>query len=91
MVKITTNVMNFLKNLFYTKNEVDTKLNGKSNTSHSHSDANVSVTTANYGEGINQNTFNGYLSYDMLTVKDKLNGIDEGANKTTVDSSLSSS
>ena len=91
MVKITTNVMNFLKNLFYTKNEVDTKLNGKSNTSHSHSDDDVSVTTANYGEGINQNTFNGYLSYDMLTVKEKLNGIDEGANKTTVDSSLSSS
>ena len=91
MVKISTNIMNFLKNLFYTKDEVNTQLSNKANTSHSHSDDDVSVTTANYGEGINQNTFNGYLSYDMLTVKDKLNGIDEGANKTTVDSSLSSS
>ena len=91
MVKISTNIMNFLKNLFYTKDEVNTQLSNKANTSHSHSDANVSVTTANYGEGINQDTFNGYLSYDMLTVKDKLDGIDEGANKTTVDSSLSSS
>ena len=91
MVKISTNIMNFLKNLFYTKDEVNTQLNNKANTSHSHSDDDVSVTTANYGEGINQNTFNGYLSYDMLTVKDKLNGIEDGANKTTVDSSLSSS
>ena len=91
MVKISTNIMNFLKNLFYTKDEVNTQLSNKANTSHSHSDDDVSVTTANYGEGINQNTFNGYLSYDMLTVKDKLNGIDEGANKTTVDSSLSTS
>ena len=91
MVKISTNIMNFLKNLFYTKDEVNTQLSNKANTSHSHSDDDVSVTTANYGEGINQNTFNGYLSYDMLTVKDKLNGIEDGANKTTVDSSLSSS
>ena len=88
-MKISTNIMNLLKNLFYTKDEVNTQLSNKANTSHAHSDDEVSVTTANYGEGINQDTFNSYISSDMITVKDKLNGIDEGANKTIVDTELS--
>lgn len=41
LVKISTNIKNFIetitKKLFYTKTETDTKLNGKANSSHAHS------------------------------------------------------
>lgn len=45
MVKISTNIKNFIetitKGLFYTKTETDTKLDGKANSSHSHSISNI--------------------------------------------------
>lgn len=74
MVKISTNIKNFIetitKKLFYTKTETDTKLNNKANK--------TTVTTS----------ANGLMSKED---KSKLDGIDTEANKTVVDSSLSSS
>lgn len=74
MVKISTNVKNFIetitKGLFYTKTETDTKLNNKANK--------TTVTTS----------ANGLMSKED---KSKLDGIATEANKTVVDSSLSSS
>ena len=73
MVKISTNIKNFIetitKGLFYTKTETDTKLNGKANK--------TTVTTS----------ANGLMSKED---KSKLNGIATEANKTVVDSNLSS-
>lgn len=74
MVKISTNIKNFIetitKGLFYTKTEIDTKLNNKANK--------TTVTTS----------ANGLMSKED---KSKLDGIATEANKTVVDSSLSSS
>lgn len=58
---------------YYTESEIDTKLTGKANSSHSH---NAATTSAS-----------GFMS---STDKSKLDGIATGANKTVVDSSLSS-
>ena len=42
MVKISTNIKNFIetitKGLFYTKTEMDTKLNDKADSNHKHND-----------------------------------------------------
>lgn len=74
MVKISTNIKNFIetitKGLFYTKTETDTKLNNKANK--------TTVTTS----------ANGLMSKED---KSKLDGVATKANKTVVDSSLSSS
>lgn len=74
MVKISTNIKNFIetitKKLFYTKAETDTKLNNKANKT-------TATTSAN-----------GLMSKED---KSKLDGIATEANKTVVDSSLSSS
>lgn len=74
MVKISTNIKNFIetitKGLFYTKTEIDTKLNNKANKT-------TATTSAN-----------GLMSKED---KSKLDGIATEANKTVVDSSLSSS
>ena len=74
MVKISTNIKNFIetitKGLFYTKTETDTKLNNKANK--------TTVTTS----------ANGLMSKED---KSKLDGVATEANKTVVDSSLSSS
>lgn len=74
MVKISTNIKNFIetitKGLFYTKTETDTKLNGKANKT-------TATTSAN-----------GLMSKED---KSKLDGIATEANKTVVDSALSSS
>ncbi len=74
MVKISTNIKNFIetitKKLFYTKTEIDTKLNNKA-------DKTTATTSAN-----------GLMSKED---KSKLDGIATEANKTVVDSSLSSS
>ena len=74
MAKISTNIKNFIetitKKLFYTKTEIDTKLNNKANKT-------TATTSAN-----------GLMSKED---KSKLDGIAIGANKTVVDSSLSSS
>lgn len=74
MVKISTNIKNFIetitKKLFYTKTETDTKLNNKANKT-------TATTSAN-----------GLMSKED---KSKLDGIATKANKTVVDSALSSS
>lgn len=75
MVKsFKTNLLQWLKTKVYVKNEIDTKLQNKSDTNHTHTTATVSA--------------NGFLSKED---KSKLEGIATEANKTVVDSSLSSS
>ena len=75
MVKsFKTNLLTWLKTKVYVKNEIDTKLQNKSDTNHTHTTATVSA--------------NGFLSKED---KSKLDGIATEANKTVVDSSLSSS
>lgn len=69
-----TNLLDWLKTKVYVKNEIDTKLQNKSDTNHTHTTATVSA--------------NGFLSKED---KSKLDGIATEANKTVVDSSLSSS
>lgn len=69
-----TNLLDWLKTKVYVKNEIDTKLQNKSDSNHTHTTATVSA--------------NGFLSKEG---KSKLDGIATGANKTVVDSSLSSS
>lgn len=107
MVKISTNIKNFIetitKGLSYTKTEIDTKLANKANTNHTHDisaledsgdilgsmendfytalDTKADKTTAT-------TSANGLMSKED---KSKLNGIATEANKTIVDSSLSSS
>ena len=74
MVKsFKTNLLQWLKTKVYVKNEIDTKLQNKSDTNHTHTIATVSA--------------NGFLSKED---KSKLDGIATEANKTIVDSSLSS-
>ena len=68
-----TNLLDWLKTKVYVKNEIDNKLNGKSDSDHTHTTATVSV--------------DGFLSKED---KSKLDGIATEANKTVVDSSLSS-
>lgn len=67
-------ILTWLKTKVYVKNEIDTKLQNKSDSNHTHTTATVSV--------------NGFLSKED---KSKLDGIATKANKTIVDSSLSSS
>lgn len=69
-----TNLLDWLKTKVYVKKEIDTKLQNKSDTNHTHTTATVSA--------------NGFLSKED---KSKLDGIATEANKTVVDSSLSSS
>lgn len=69
-----TNLLDWLKTKVYVKNEIDTKLQNKSDSNHTHTTATVSA--------------NGFLSKED---KSKLDGIATEANKTVVDSSLSSS
>lgn len=69
-----TNLLDWLKTKVYVKNEIDTKLQNKSDSNHTHTTATVSA--------------NGFLSKED---KSKLDGIVTEANKTVVDSSLSSS
>lgn len=96
MVKISTNIKNFIetitKGLSYTKTEMDTKLNNKANTDHSHTSENIDLEEGgedsmwiDYGV-YTQSGINGFV-YDH---EKKLENIDDGANKTVVDSSLSS-
>ena len=72
--KLIGNIKDFTSKWHYLKQEVDDKLSGKSDVGHTHSDDDVSVTTTNYGSGLNQNSFNSYLSHDMIQVKNKFNG-----------------
>lgn len=60
---------------YYTETEIDSKLNNKANTNHNHQDSNVSVTTSNYGSNLTQETFNSYISSDMLLLKSKIDSL----------------
>lgn len=62
-------------NDYYKKTEVDSKLGGKSNVGHNHQDSNVSVTTSNYGSNLTQETFNSYISNDMIILKSKIDSL----------------
>ena len=97
MVKISTNIKNFIetitKKLFYTKTETDTKLNNKANTNHSHTSRDIEIASENDDGllvdeyGVDTQTFVNCLVYDH---EKRLEDIDVGANKTVVDSNLSS-
>ena len=98
MVKISTNIKNFIetitKGLSYTKTEMDTKLANKANTNHSHTSRDIEIASENDDGllvdeyGVDTQTFVNCLVYDH---EKRLENIDVGANKTVVDSSLSSS
>ena len=62
-------------NDYYKKTEIDSKLNNKANTNHNHQDSNVSVTTSNYGSNLTQETFNSYISNDMILLKSKIDSL----------------
>lgn len=107
MVKISTNIKNFIetitKGLSYTKTEIDTKLANKANTNHTHDIASLPDETDMLGSMENDfytaldtkankttatTSANGLMSKED---KSKLDGIATEANKTIVDSALSSS
>ena len=83
--KLIGNIKDFTSKWHYLKQEVDDKLSGKSDVGHTHSDDDVTVTTTNYGSGLNQNNFNSYISYDMIQVKNKVDKITTEAKITMVD------
>lgn len=79
---------------YVTQTEMNTQLVNKANTNHSHTSDSINLEEGGdddmwmYEYGINrQSSVNGFV-YDH---KKKLENIDDGANKTVVDSSLSSS
>lgn len=79
---------------YVTQTEMNTQLANKANTNHSHTSDNIDLEEGGdddmwmYEYGINrQSSVNGFV-YDH---EKKLENIDDGANKTVVDSSLSSS
>lgn len=95
-MELQVNLKEWLKKLVYMKTEVDTKLSSKADSNHTHSISNVTnlQTTLN-GKADSNHTHttatvsaNGFLSKED---KSKLDGIATEANKTVVDSSLSSS
>lgn len=95
-MELQVNLKEWLKKLVYMKTEVDTKLSSKANTNHTHSISNVTnlQTTLNDKANVNHShasassSANGFLS---KADKSKLDGIATGANKTIVDSALSTS
>lgn len=78
MVKISTNIKNFIetitKKLFYTKTETDTKLNGKANSTHNHSISNITnlQSTLNGKSGTGHTHDDRY--YTETEMNTKLNG-----------------
>lgn len=94
-----TNLLDWLKTKVYVKNEIDTKLQNKSDTNHTHD---ISELYDNFDmisgiqdelnekadKSVVTKSVNGLMSKED---KSKLDGIATGANKTVVDSSLSSS
>lgn len=107
MVKISTNIKNFIetitKGLSYTKTEIDTKLANKANTNHTHDIASLPDETDMLGHMENNfytaldtkadNTTATTSANGLMSKEDKskLDGIATEANKTVVDSSLSAS
>ena len=102
-MELQVNLKEWLKKLVYMKTEVDTKLSSKANTNHTHDIASLPDETDMLGHMENDfytaldtkankttatTSANGLMSKED---KSKLNGIATEANKTIVDSSLSSS
>lgn len=73
MVKISTNIKNFIetitKKLFYTKTETDTKLNGKANSTHSHSISNIT----NLQSTLNGKSGTGHTHDDRYYTESEMN------------------
>lgn len=73
MVKISTNIKNFIetitKGLSYTKTEMDTKLNGKANSSHSHSISNIT----NLQSTLNSKSDTGHTHDDRYYTETEMN------------------
>ncbi len=97
-MKLSINILNYLKSLFYTKNEVDTELSSKAESSHVHDeryytesevDTKLSEkSNTNHTHNVATTSINGLMSNSD---KSKLDNIAAGATKITVDSSLSDS
>ena len=60
---------------YYVKSEIDEKLKNVSPLSHKHLDSDVTVTTENYGANLTQDTFNSYISSDIITIKQALDNL----------------
>lgn len=79
---------------YVTQTEMNTQLANKANTNHSHTSDSIDIGEGSdddmwmYEYGINRQSSVNYYVYDH---EKKLENIDDGANKTVVDSSLSSS
>ena len=91
--KLICNLKDEVSKWFYQKGEVDGKLGNKSDINHTHDDRYYTESevdtklNAKAGTAVATTSANGLMSSAMVT---KLNGIATGANKTTVDSALSS-
>lgn len=87
-------ILTWLKTKIYVKDEIDTKLANKANINHGHLSRDIEINPDvedgmwAYEYGINRQTDVNCYVYDH---EKKLENIDAGANKTVVDSSLSSS
>lgn len=89
-----TNLLEWLKTKVYVKNEIDTKLANKANTNHSHTSVDIEI-NSDEEDGVWVNEYGLTEQSSLNTVvyyhEKKLENIDDGANRTVVDSSLSSS
>lgn len=82
-MKLSVNILNYLKNLFYTKDEVDTELSSKAETSHTHNDATTS--TAGFMSSSDKSKLNGIAAnannYSLPTASSStLGGVKVGTN-----------
>lgn len=88
------NLLDWLKTKIYVKDEIDTKLANKANTNHSHTSVDIEISPDEEdGMWADEYGIHGQSSLNTVVYshEQKLKNIDDGANKTVVDSSLSSS
>lgn len=84
IIEDLNNCKNSILNI-YNKSEIDNKVSQKADKNHTHNDEDITITTTNYGANITQKTFNSYLSYDMIQVKNDFNNY---YTKTEIDNDL---
>mgnify|MGYP001773819440 CR=1 FL=1 len=93
-MELQVNLKEWLKKLVYMKTEVDTKLSSKANTNHSHTSCDIEIAPEN-DDGLLVDEYGAdtqsFVNCFIYGHEKKLENIDDGANKTVVDSSLSSS
>ena len=86
-------ILTWLKTKIYVKDEIDTKLANKANTKHSHTSVDIEI-NSDEEDGMWVDEYGLHEQSSLNTVvyfhEEKLENIDDGANKTVVDSSLSS-